>query len=246
MTAHRTPAAARLAWAEAHAHALGGLRHMIGPLVAAHTAPDLPLNTAWHDGTTPLTAAHLQDLEAFCAAHHQVPTVHVLSPFAAASLPALNARSYELSGVLNAYLHNLEPLPLPPALPVAETTDPDEWAHLSAQGFGPGSLSTMLVVARTPGTRLFTAQLHGEAAGSAALAVHEGVGALFGMSTLPAARGQGVQTALLAARVHAAAQTRADLASVFVTPGTPSERNILRAGFRLAALRLTFTRQPAR
>ncbi len=32
-------------------------------------------------------------------------------------------------------------------------------------------------------------------------------------------------------------------ASVFVTPGSGSERNVVRAGFRLAGLRLTFTRR---
>lgn len=99
----------------------------------------------------------------------------------------------------------------------------------------------MSVVARAPGTHLFVADVDGRPAATAALSLVEGVAAFHGTATLPEFRGRGMQTALLAHRLNTAAQAGAKLASVFVTPGTGSERNVERAGFRLAGLRLTFT-----
>lgn len=250
----------RLALAEAAAHARyggpQGALAVFGPLVAVHDQPDSPLNSAWHDGTRPPTPQELTDFRAFCATHGQRPTLHLLSHAAPTLIPLLGEHGYTLTYVLHAYLHDLTSLPPAPALPVQETTDAHAWAAVCARGFGPGSEAIMERVARTPGTRLFLAggpDLHTaeEAMGAAALSVTgfsmgSGTGsgvaaALHGTSTRPEHRGQGAQTALLAARLHAAAHAGADLTSVFVTPGTPSERNIGRAGFRLAGLRLTFS-----
>ncbi|WP_050920801.1 GNAT family N-acetyltransferase [Deinococcus gobiensis] len=101
----------------------------------------------------------------------------------------------------------------------------------------------MRLVAGVPGTRRFVATVGGEAAGTGAYATETGVAALHGTATRPEFRGRGVQAALLAFRLAQAAREGADLASVFVTPGSGSERNVVRAGFRLAGLRLTFTRR---
>lgn len=100
----------------------------------------------------------------------------------------------------------------------------------------------MRLVAHAPGTVRLVAEVQGQPAGTAALSVTGGVAALYGTSTRPEFRGRGVQTALLAARLHRAADSGAEFASVFVTPGSGSERNVRRAGFRGAGVRLTFTR----
>lgn len=231
----------RVAQAEAAAHAGFGTSQTFGPLVAAFVAPGLPLNTAWHDGTRPPTAEELVAFEAFGAAHAQSATLHLLSPAAPAALPTLTGRGYRLDYVLHLYTHDLKAVS-PPRHPVEQSGDPDAWAELSAQGFGEGSAETMRVVARAPGSRLFVARLGGALAGSGALGIKGDVAALYGMSTRPEFRGQGVQAALLAARLRAAADAGATLATVFTTPGTGSERNIVRAGFVLSGMRLTFTR----
>ncbi|WP_221089511.1 GNAT family N-acetyltransferase [Deinococcus aquaedulcis] len=229
----------RLSRAEAQAHSRYGRAATFGPLHAAFVGLGLPLNAAWHDGTRPPDADALAAFEAFCAEVGTPPTVHLLSDAVPGALGVLGARGYALSTVLHVYAHDLTALP--PRAEVQETHDAETWAALSAQGFGEGSGPTMQVVAAAPGTRLFVARRGGEAAGSAALSVTARVAALFGMSTRPDYRGQGVQTDLLSARLHAAAQAGADLASVFVTPSSPSERNIRRAGFRLVGARLTLT-----
>ncbi|BDP40349.1 hypothetical protein DAETH_03180 [Deinococcus aetherius] len=233
----------RLARAEAAGHARYGREGAVarfGPLVAVHAGPDLPVDTAWHDGTEGLTEADLDAFEAFSAEHRQPATLHVLSHAAPPLLPLLRARGYALDHVLHVYTRDLTALPPAPAPTVREEPDPELWADLSARGFGPGTGAIMHCVAHAAGTRRLVAEVDGQPAGTAALSVTEGVAALYGTSTLPEFRGRGVQTALLAARLYLAARLGADLASVFVTPGSGSERNVRRAGFAVVGARLTF------
>lgn len=233
----------RLAQAEAAAHArygASGAALRFGPLVAVFAGPNLPVNAAWHDGSAGLTGADLTALEAFSAAHGQPATLHLLSHAAPPLLPLLSSRGYALEYVLHVYTHGLTSLPPPPALPVRKELDPGAWAGLSARGFGPGAEAMMRLVAHAPGTVRLVTEVGGQPAGTAALSVTQGVAALYGTSTLPEFRGRGAQTALLAARLHLAAELGAEVASVFVTPGTGSERNVRRAGFEVVGMRLTF------
>ena len=240
----------RIAQAEARSHTRFGTHGQVarfGPLTAVHAGPNLPLDTAWHDGSGTPTPDDLAGFEAFSAECGQAATLHVLSPFAPDLLPVLRERGYALDYVLHLYVHDLTPLPDAPeppitALPITEEPDAGRWADLSAQGFGPGTLEIMRVVGGAPGTRRFVAWLDGQPAATGAFALQGGVAALHGTSTRPEFRGRGAQAALLAHRLQASAQAGADLATVFVTPGTASERNIGRADFRLAGMRLTFTR----
>lgn len=229
---------ARIAHAEAQAHARYGAAQHFGPLTAVDAGPIKVLSTAWLGGL-PLTAANLEAYEEFCRQHSLEPTLHLLSHAAPEVLPRLTERHYALNYVLHLYAHDLQTLPAAPALDIQQEGDPQRWAELSAAGFE-GGLEIMRLVAAAPHTLLYTALLDGQPAGSAAISLVDGVAAFHGTSTLANFRGRGAQTALLAHRLHAAAQAGAELATVFVTPGTASERNIARAGFRLAGMRLTF------
>ena len=70
--------------------------------------------------------------------------------------------------------------------------------------------------------------------GGGALEIHEGVASLMAAGTLPQYRRQGVQMALIQARLAAANAADCDLAMIHTTPGAASQRNVLRAGFQLA------------
>jgi GNAT superfamily N-acetyltransferase len=83
-------------------------------------------------------------------------------------------------------------------------------------------------------TQLFVAWLNGQPVGGGALETHDGVAALMAAGTLPAYRNRGIHTALLHARLAAAAEGGCDLAMVHTRPGAVSQRNVLRAGFQLA------------
>lgn len=237
----------RLNAAEVASHRHAGLPWgQFGPFTVLGSGLNLPLDSAWHDGTGVPTAQELADLKAFCAGRGQAVTIHALSHAAPALLPALREAGYSVSYVLHLYAHDLAVLPPAPELAIRQEADPEVWASVSAQGFGAQALSTMRLVARHPQVQRFLAWVKsevdaGEPAGSAALQLNSGVAALYGASTRPEFRGWGVQRSLLAYRLRAAQMQGATLASVFVTPGTPSERNIVRAGFRLAGMRLTFS-----
>ena len=57
---------------------------------------------------------------------------------------------------------------------------------------------------------------------------------LFGAATLPEFRGRGIQTALLTNRLRLAQNAGCDLAVTLTMPGTTSQRNAERAGFKTA------------
>ena len=76
--------------------------------------------------------------------------------------------------------------------------------------------------------------MDGTPAGSAALTVDAGLGYLANAATLPAMRGRGCQTALLARRIADAAAAGCDTVASLAVFRTGSQRNLERAGLRVA------------
>lgn len=237
----------RITSSECRSHArfsAAGEAVRFGPIVALQPAATPgPLDRGWLDNAPALEAQHLLMFENWCARFGLPATLQLLSHQAPNALPLLQKRGYTLEYVLHVYTHDLQNLPtLGSAVQVEQETDAEYWAALSARGFGEGSEEIMRRVASAAGTKLFVAKLEGQEVASGAVALEDGVAALHGTSTLPEERGKGAQTALLAHRLHYAKEAGADLATVFVTPGSGSERNAERAGFRLVGARLTFRR----
>ena len=85
-----------------------------------------------------------------------------------------------------------------------------------------------------PGVTCFLAQAGGEPAAAAALLVHERVGFLATASTRPGSRRRGLQAALIAARMRAAGDAGCDVVSALAEFGSPSQRNLERAGLAVA------------
>jgi len=83
------------------------------------------------------------------------------------------------------------------------------------------------------GVRRYLAERNGEFAGGASFRVTDGIAQFSGAATLPAHRRHGVQTALLQARLAAAAEAGCDLAVVTTQPGSKSHQNVQRQGFDL-------------
>jgi hypothetical protein len=83
----------------------------------------------------------------------------------------------------------------------------------------------------------FVAERHGEPIAAAALFMHNGTALLAGASTIPSGRRQGAQNALLDARLRHAASQGCDLAMMVAGPGSASQRNAERQGFRIAYTR---------
>lgn len=126
---------------------------------------------------------------------------------------------------------------------VTETTLP-EFAQAMHDGFNEGRPPLPVFIGMpetgfvTPGQSSFLARLDGKPAGGAAMAIvptaRGPLACFFGGATVPACRRRGVQSALLRARLAAAAERGCALAVIQCRPGTASERNIARSGFSAA------------
>ena len=86
----------------------------------------------------------------------------------------------------------------------------------------------------------FAAWRGGQMVGGGSVFFVDDTALLAGTSTIPEARGQGVQRDLLNARLDLAAERGAKLAVIATSPGTTSQRNALRAGFSILYARTRF------
>ena len=89
----------------------------------------------------------------------------------------------------------------------------------------------------------FLAEVGGSAAGGGVVILHEGIASLGGASTLPEFRNRGIQTALLRERLAFAARAGCEIAMVTTMPGTISQRNVERQGFRVVYSRTKIQKQ---
>ncbi len=103
--------------------------------------------------------------------------------------------------------------------------------------------SALAAAVERAGGCLYVATVGGVRAAAAVLTVADRIGYLANAATLAAFRRRGCQRALIAARVADAADGRCDLVTSGAKFGSSSQRNLERAGFRLAytkpVLRLT-------
>jgi GNAT superfamily N-acetyltransferase len=101
-------------------------------------------------------------------------------------------------------------------------------------------LDLMQVAAARADGVSFLAELDGEPIATGALAIHDRVAVLAHASTLPLWRHKGAQNALLGTRLQYAAKAGCNLAMMHTMPGSASQRNAERNGFRIAYTRIKF------
>jgi GNAT superfamily N-acetyltransferase len=125
------------------------------------------------------------------------------------------------------------------------------WTQTVAEGFAehhPVTQAMLDVMEGFYGRRdacFFLALVDGTVAGGGGVFAGQGVGGLFGASTLPAFRRRGIQTGLLAVRLAWAREKGCDLGVSFARPGSISHRNIERNGFRVAYTRTKLVLPPS-
>ncbi len=123
---------------------------------------------------------------------------------------------------------------------VQRADDPQLFAELLLTGHGvPASARTRDAAsvarwANIDGWRLYVARVDGRPAGAGLLAEDDDVGYLANASTLPDYRNRGVQTALIAARMADALASGCELVASQAQFGSASQRNLERAGLRVA------------
>jgi GNAT superfamily N-acetyltransferase len=225
---------------------------------AVFAGVDSPLTQAAGMGLSgPVAEAELERLDRFFHGRGAAARVE-LCPLADPSLlDGLGRRGYrpvEFENVLVLPLGlGQVPPPARPGIDVrrADPTEAEVWAETVAPGFFEPDLLTPEV--REMFTTLFhtahatglLAWVDGQPAGGGAVMIHEGVATLCGASTRPDFRNRGVHAALRDARLAMAEASGCDLAVINVLPGSPTQRNAERRGFRVAYTRVVLVREPA-
>jgi GNAT superfamily N-acetyltransferase len=207
--------------------------------------PDYPVNQIVGMGLyDEVTAADLDQLEDFFRSRG-VPCSVVLSPLAHASLRAmLGERGYsiaEFNTVLIRRIQPDEPFSPPPGIVIERVTDDTigPWMGSIAKGFEQDIVVAESVFggfAVLPGALPFLARIEDKVVGGCGGRVipEARIAAFFGTATLPEYRGRGVQSALIAKRLHEAALAGCEYAVVSTNPGSGSQRNMERRGFHVA------------
>ena len=123
----------------------------------------------------------------------------------------------------------------------------DLYARTAAEGWREAGYADFMldigrVSAHTDGMHMFVAELDGAAIAAGAMQLRGGIAHLAGASTVPEGRRRGAQLALLDYRLQYAAAHGCDIALMGAAPGSGSQRNAERNGFRIAYTRLKWKR----
>lgn len=259
----RAEAKASAAYVESRARAtasLGAEWRDFGGAYAMFDGVGSPLSQTFGLGLfSAPTHAQLEDIESFFQ-DRGAEVFHEVSPLADPTvLTVLAERGYHPMELTSVMHHRLTGHPDTPGVKMAQALsvrriEPDEaqtWAETAARGWGDTPelgafvLEFGAVSARSDGTVCFIAEWNGQPIAAAAVAIHDGVALLAGASTDPAFRGRGAQAAMLIARLNHAVSAGCDLAMMGALPGSASQRNGERQGFRIAYTRIKWQQRSA-
>lgn len=170
-------------------------------------------------------------------------TDHEVCSFASTeTLALLSARRYspiEASVVLTRSTEPDTPATSAVSVRVIDPSEAGAWAHTAAMGWGSESPEVAAfvealgaVTARARGVTCFVGEVDGTPIAAGTLNLQNGIALLAGASTIPSARRRGAQNALLQARMAFAAANGISTAMIVAQPGSPSQRNAERQGFK--------------
>ncbi len=199
----------------------------------------------------PVTPSVMEKLEEFFR-NHGAHVHHEISPMADASLLSLlSERGYHPIELTSVMYRPIEPgiqLAAPPNVKIRSRLmregEEDLWTKTAARGWSElTELTDMIqelsfITAKRSVGLSFIAELDGEPIATGAMLIHDGVGLLAGASTIPEGRNQGAQLSLLENRLRYAAENGCDIAMMCAAPGSASQRNAERQGFRIAYTRI--------
>jgi hypothetical protein len=200
----------------------------------------------------PITPDELNVIEDFFR-ERQAKVFHEVSPLAdPTALALLNERGYrpiEFTSILYRPLQHLQRTGtvnerINVRLIRNEEAEHEMWAQTTTKGWSEFTevadaiLDLSHIGAKRPNALPFVAELEGAAIATGSMIICEGVALLAGASTIPEGRKQGAQLALLNSRLQYAVEHGCDLAMMCALPGSASQRNAERQGFRIAYTRI--------
>lgn len=222
---------------------------------AIFDGPESPMTQTFGLGAfAPVTPEALAALEEFFTSRGAQPMHEVTSLAGAATHGMLAERGYvpiELSTVLVQDL-----VATPPETPdagelrvrVIEPAERAAWVEASVLGWSDNPVIADLVrplaelAVANPGMQSYVVERAGAPIATASLGMNEGIALLAGASTIPAGRGLGAQALVLAARLADARRRGCEIAMMVTEPGSTSQRNAERRGFRVAYTRTKWRR----
>ena len=217
-------------------------------VTAVYGGPGFPLNEAVGVGMEgPVSGDLAGAIEAFYGSHHHASVIRVSSLAHPTAISVAADRGYHLTHLGHRWVLDLtrwrpaEARP-DPRVRAAEPLDELLWARTVDAGFADtddappdDDLALSRAFFRMGGGAIpVMAHQDGVAAAGGMLDIDGDVAALFATATRPAYRRRGLQAALLDVRLRMAQERGCTLATIETDPGSASQRNVERAGFRLA------------
>jgi len=197
----------------------------------------------------PLSANNLNTIECFFQ-DRGAEVFHEVSPLAdPTTFALLNERGYqpiEFTSVLFRPISRNISLPVPPnenvKVRLRGESEKEVWSNTALRGWSEFEeviefMKDMGKVQARSESLGFLAELDNKPIATGMMSMYEGVALLAGASTVPEARRQGAQNALLEGRLRYAAEQGCDIAMMAALPGSASQRNAERNGFRIAYTR---------
>jgi GNAT superfamily N-acetyltransferase len=226
--------------------------------LASFAGVDSPVTQAFGLGLNgPVTDADLIAVEEFYGGHRSAINIETCPLADPSLLKVMNEHGYhpiEYSNVLVRELSHADSQGWPDRASKVRVRKPandeaESYSRVVAKSFfedqeiSPEFIGIFTSCFYATGAFFFLAEVDGVPAGGGMMSIHQGVASLGGTGTLPEFRNRGVQKALLLARFAAAARAGCDLAMVATSPGSGSQRNVERAGFRVVYTRTKFLRE---
>ena len=216
---------------------------------AIFVGADSPLTQAVGVGLNgPVAERDLDEIECFFrsrGARVSMDVCPLADPGLLAALAGRGYRATEFNNVLAKPLAGAE-IAFTPRVRRITPVEGDLWAHTVGHGFfeqeelTTGELNVGRAIFAMPGAICHLAvSANGEPAGAAALAIRDGLAALFADSVIPRFRRAGLHRELIAARLNEALAQGCDLATASTLPGSASQRNYEREGFVVLYTKVT-------
>jgi hypothetical protein len=205
----------------------------------------------------PVMVAHIEKIESFFA-ERGANVFHEVCPLVDLSLiEMLNVRGYrpmEFSSVLYRPIQTGEDIGSAQRSSIQarliESGEAKLWTNVVREGWldvapqlGDYLREFEQIIPHQQNSHKFLAEIEGQPIAAGALILFEGVALLAGACTIPQHRRQGAQRALLESRFRFAVDHGCDIAMMVAQPGSGSQRNAQRQGFRIAYTRTKWRRR---
>ena len=192
----------------------------------------------------PTFEGDIDAVEAFYE-ERMTPVTFILCPFAdAAIFTYLSRRGYEIGSFENALFRPVSAADiLPPDPDIVSAEAPEEWANTLGESFfdvvTPAGLELGRTLYHLPNMQNLLIRDGETALAGAQLGSHEGLAIFQCDGTIRRYRRAGLQLKLIQHRLSRAAQAGCDMATADTEPGSASQRNYEKLGFRVAYTRVT-------